>query len=104
MVTGIAALCRTHENAPPPPPPLRKSLFTTVSGQYVIDKKKIDDKLREHVISISANNFHIFHGAEVEEVRRTVYFVIELLWIGQLQFITHIGGVANTCKTRKSGC
>lgn len=40
MVTGIAALCRTHENAPPPHPSLREPLFTTVSGQYVIDKKK----------------------------------------------------------------
>ena len=39
MVTGIAALCRTHENAPPSLS-LRKPLFTTVSGQYVIDKKK----------------------------------------------------------------
>ena len=59
------------------------------------------DKLREHVISISADNFHIFHGAEVEEVRRAVYFVIELFGIGQLQFITHVGGVANTCETKK---
>lgn len=89
----------------PPPSSLWGNLFLqeSVVNTWLI-RKKIDDKLREHVISISANNFHIFHGAEVEEVRRTVYFVIELLWIGQLQFITHIGGVANTCKTRKSGC
>ena len=40
--------------------------------------------LWEHVISISANNFYILHGAEVKEVRGTVYFMVELFRIGQL--------------------
>lgn len=78
--------------------------WSVVKTEYVTDTKKIADKLREHVISISADNFHIFHGAEVKEVRGTVYFVVELFGIGQLEFVTHVRGVANTCKTRKSGC
>lgn len=41
-------------------------------------------KLGEHVISVSADNFHILHGTEVEEVRGTVNFMVELFRIGQL--------------------
>ena len=110
MVTGVAVPCRTHGNAHPHPLLLKSNCgnlflqWSVVKTEYVTDKEKIADKLREHVISISADNFHIFHGAEVEEVRRTMYFVIELFGIGQLQFVTHVGGVANTCETKKSGC
>lgn len=58
------------------------------------------DKLREHVISISADNFHVFHGAEVEEVRGTVNLVIELFRIGQLQLVTHVRRMTNTCEQK----
>lgn len=40
--------------------------------------------LREHVISISANNLHILHSAEVKEVGWAMHFMVELFRIRQL--------------------
>lgn len=41
-------------------------------------------RLRKHVVSVSADNFHVLHGAEVEEVRGAMNLVVELFGIGQL--------------------
>lgn len=41
-------------------------------------------KLGEHIISVGADNFHILHGAEVEEVRGPVNLMVELFGIEQL--------------------
>ena len=102
FVAAIRDMSITHGNAHPPRKSNWRNLFLQRSVIRLRDwqEEKIADKLREHVISVSADNFHIFHGAEVEEMRGTVYFVVELFGIGQLELVTHVRGVANTCKSQ----
>ena len=47
----------------------------------------------ESIFSISVL-FLLFDVTEVEEVRGSMYFVVELLRVGQLQFVRHWRGVA----------
>ena len=42
-----------------------------------------------HVFSICSDRFNVFNRAKVEKVGGAVDFMVELLWIGQLQFIVH---------------
>lgn len=36
----------------------------------------------EHVFSVCADRFNVLHGAEVQEVGRSVYLVVELFRVG----------------------
>lgn len=75
--------------------------MTSQSNQSIRNQSSLGPftgKLREHIISISADNFHILHGAEVEEVRGPMDFMVELFGVGQLQLVTHVRRVTNTHK------
>ena len=62
---------------------------TKVAEDYSISRMLLSvayrpKRLGKHVVSVSADNFHVLHGAEVEEVRGAMNLVVELFGIGQL--------------------
>ena len=58
-----------------------------------------------HILPVCPGHSHslaLLQRAEVEEVRRTVHLVVELLGIGQRQLILLVGVVSDTCNRRHS--
>ena len=50
-----------------------------------------------HVLSVGRDDlFNLLHGTKVEEMRGAVNFVVELLGVGQLELIPHVGRVPHT--------
>jgi phosphate/sulfate permease len=49
-----------------------------------------------HVLSVCIVDLSLLQGGKVEEVRGPMDLVVELLGVGQLQVILHVGVVANT--------
>ena len=49
-----------------------------------------------HVLPVGVVDLALLQGGEVEEVRGSVDLVVELLGVGELQVILHVGIVTHT--------
>lgn len=54
-----------------------------------------------HVLAVSVVDLSLLQGGEVEEVRWSMDFVVELVWVGQLKVVLHVGVMAHTCTTKQ---
>lgn len=53
--------------------------------------------LRVHILTVGVVDLTLLQRGEVEEVRRPVDLVVELLRVGELQVILHVWIVPHTC-------
>ena len=49
-----------------------------------------------HVLTVCIVDLAFLQRSKVEEVRRSVDLMVELLWVGQLKVVLHVGVMANT--------
>ena len=56
-----------------------------------------------HILAVRVVDLALLQRGEVEEVRGPVHLVVELLGVGQLQVVLHVGVVADTCRQGKVG-